>query len=316
MTFAIDCFAGAGGFSLGAERAGLQVVAAINHWRCAVDTHAANLPHAVHRLEDACLLDWRDLPTFSVLLASPACQGHSRSRGQDRPHHDVSRSSAWAVIRAAEVCRPRAILVENVPEFTSWLLYDLWCAALQKLGYTLTSTLIDAADLGVPQTRVRLLLAATLGPPPHLALNPADRRPPQPADDTIAWEDGTWGPPARLVPRTPGPDRGVSAARLAPRPGTVQRIGPLRAPRLRALGHADHHRSLGPAPRGRPVPHAHPPGVPPRPGLSGQLPARRHPARRREAARQRRPARAGGLGLYAAVGGAVIGAIRTRSRCR
>ena len=202
MTFAIDCVAGAGGFSLGAERAGLQVVAAINHWRCAVDTHAANLPHAVHRLEDACLLDWRDLPTFSVLLASPACQGHSRSRGQDRPHHDVSRSSAWAVIRAAEVCRPRAILVENVPEFTSWLLYDLWCAALQKLGYTLTSTLIDAADLGVPQTRVRLLLAATLGPPPHLALNPADRRPPQPADDTIAWEDGTWGPPARLVPRT------------------------------------------------------------------------------------------------------------------
>ena len=36
----VDYFAGAGGFTLGAQLAGCTVVAAVNHWRLAVDTHA------------------------------------------------------------------------------------------------------------------------------------------------------------------------------------------------------------------------------------------------------------------------------------
>ncbi|HEB56642.1 MAG TPA: DNA cytosine methyltransferase [Gammaproteobacteria bacterium] len=38
---AIDLFAGAGGFSTSATQAGTNVIWAANHWRVAVDTHAA-----------------------------------------------------------------------------------------------------------------------------------------------------------------------------------------------------------------------------------------------------------------------------------
>lgn len=38
---AVDLFAGAGGSSLGAELAGLEVIAAVNHWPIAVESHAA-----------------------------------------------------------------------------------------------------------------------------------------------------------------------------------------------------------------------------------------------------------------------------------
>ena len=198
----VDCFAGAGGFSLGARAAGLHVVAAINHWTRAVQTHTHNHPEAEHRQEDASRIDWLSLPRFEAMLASPECQGHSRSRGTDRPHHDASRCTAFAVIAVAEACRPRVILVENVPEFLHWRLFSGWCDLLRALDYRLTWNILDAADLGTPQTRRRLILAATLGPSPNLLLRPEERQAARSAASTIDWQAGAWGPPARLCART------------------------------------------------------------------------------------------------------------------
>lgn len=103
---AIDLFAGAGGFSTDAQMAGCNVIWAANHWREAVDTHASNHPHAAHKCQDLQQADWTQVPTHDLLLASPACQGHSRARGKERPHHDALRSTAWAVVSAAECHRP------------------------------------------------------------------------------------------------------------------------------------------------------------------------------------------------------------------
>ena len=48
----IDLFAGAGGFSTGATMAGCNVVWAANHWRSAVEIHAANHPGAQYVCQD------------------------------------------------------------------------------------------------------------------------------------------------------------------------------------------------------------------------------------------------------------------------
>lgn len=53
------------------------------------------------------------------------------------------------------------MVVENVPEFLRWPLYPAWSDALRLLGYSLSPHIIDAADHGVPQHRVRLYLVAT-----------------------------------------------------------------------------------------------------------------------------------------------------------
>lgn len=158
---AIDLFAGAGGFTTGASMAGCRVVWAANHWESAVRIHAMNHPGTEHSCQDLHQADWRNVPAHDLMLASPACQGHSRARGVDRPHHDIQRSTAWAVVSAAEYHRPPVVVVENVHEFQVWKLYPAWCAAMQALGYSLAPQIVNAANHGVPQERRRLFIVCT-----------------------------------------------------------------------------------------------------------------------------------------------------------
>jgi len=188
---AIDLFAGAGGFSTGAAMAGASVVWAANHWPTAVQWHAANHPNTEHACQDLQQADFRDAPAHELLLASPACQGHSPARGKDRPHHDAQRATAWAVVTCAEVHRPAVLVVENVPAFASrWVLYPAWCAAMHALGYSLSPMLVDAAEHGVPQQRLRLFIVGTRSQHP-IALD-VPRRERRTAADVIDFGSGRW----------------------------------------------------------------------------------------------------------------------------
>ncbi len=197
---AIDLFAGGGGFTEGAQQAGCEVVWAANHWPAAVATHALNHPHTEHACQDLQQADWSRLPAFDLLLASPACQGHTHARGKERPHHDATRSTAWAVVSALESCSPEFALIENVPEYMQWRLFPAWCAAVTALGYAISPHLVDAADFGVPQHRVRVFIALTKSKHPiQLQLPPQDH---VPASSFINFTAGSWTPierPGRAV---------------------------------------------------------------------------------------------------------------------
>lgn len=191
---AIDLFAGAGGFSTGAVMAGCNVVWAADHWPAAVHVHTKNHPDTLHVCQDLQHADWTQVPAHDVLMASPCCQGHSRARGKPNgnPQHDASRSTAWAVVSAAECHRPGIVLVENVPEFAEWTLYPAWCAAMHALGYALMPIVIDAADHGVPQHRRRLFIVGTRSKHPiELAL---PQREHTPAEQFIDFGAGRWSP--------------------------------------------------------------------------------------------------------------------------
>lgn len=191
---AIDLFAGAGGFSTGATMAGCEVVWAANHWPDAVEWHAANHPTAQHVCQDLHQARWELVPKHDLMLASPCCQGHSKARGKahGNPQHDASRSTAWAVVSAAEYHRPELILVENVPEFLGWQLYRPWELAMQALGYSVAPHVIDAADHGAPQNRVRMFLVlARSRAPLMLNLQPQQHIP---ARSFIDLNSGNWQP--------------------------------------------------------------------------------------------------------------------------
>lgn len=159
---AVDLFAGWGGFTLGAEEAGVDVVWAANHWPLAVEAHQLNHPTAQHACQDLRQADWSTLPDYELLLASPACQGHSQaSQPKRRRYHDALRATAWAVVDCADVTAPRAIVVENVVDFKRWRLYPTWRSALETLGYQLQETVIRASEHGVPQRRDRLFVIAS-----------------------------------------------------------------------------------------------------------------------------------------------------------
>jgi DNA (cytosine-5)-methyltransferase 1 len=189
---AIDLFAGLGGFSEGARLAGVRVVWAANHWKAAVDQHAANHPDVDHACQDLHQADWTRVPAHDLLLASPACQGHTRARGKERPHHDATRSTAWSVVSALEYHRPALGAVENVPEFARWSLFPAWCSALQALGYAVSPHIVDAADHSVPQHRRRLFIALTRSKHPVELQLP--KRGHVPASSLIDFTAGTWSP--------------------------------------------------------------------------------------------------------------------------
>lgn len=211
---AIDLFAGAGGSSLGATMAGARVLAAINHWAVAVQTHEANLPETEHLLSRVEHVDPRAYRGIDLLLASPECTNHSRAKGA-KPRDEQSRMTAWEVVRFAEHAQPRWIVVENVPEITRWGLYGPWRAALEALGYRIREQVLDASEFGVAEARRRYFLVAGRGATPPAIVPPGD--PKRTIGDLIQWDTYPFRSVAGKVPAT---QRKIAAAVAALGPTT------------------------------------------------------------------------------------------------
>ncbi len=186
LTF-IDEFCGAGGASQGLSEAGFTPVLAINHWDRAVETHSANFPSVEHWCEDTSKLDMRRLPNARVLWASPICTEVSPAGGRKRrskqtpgqmeleEHGHVpkagyvrTRTTFYDVLRAVEVRRFDAVLIENVVEVVDvWELFDWWVEAMKQLGYNVQFVSVSSAHVGdginprAPQWRDRLYLVFT-----------------------------------------------------------------------------------------------------------------------------------------------------------
>lgn len=200
-----DLFAGWGGFSLGAEQAGAEVVWAGNHWPLAVEAHQANHPRAIHVCQDLNQANFYALPAIDLLCAGPSCPGHSQAAQparaaspEIRGHHDKLRSNAWAVVEAAEAKRPRFLLVENVVDFRRWVLYPLWCAALGRLGYKLQEHVLVASHFGVPQRRERLFVVGSLSEIPRLSFSRVGSEPG--IGPSLRLDEGVWQQVARATP--------------------------------------------------------------------------------------------------------------------
>lgn len=214
---AVDLFAGLGGWTEAAESLGLRVAVAANHNEHAIQAHRVNHPRAVHVQQDLQQANFYQWPEHDVLLASPACQGHSqcstggaKGRGMPRgssPKHDRDRSTAWAVVTCAEVLRPRIVLVENVLEMQGWVLYRPWRASFEQLGYHGQTLVLDAADLGVPQERQRLVEVFSLDPLPHIVLPELPRIP---VGEIVNLRRGEW---KRVRDAAPGVQQRVARAR-------------------------------------------------------------------------------------------------------
>lgn len=202
LTFT-DIFCGAGGSSTGLVAAGMELKLAANHWATAIETHAANHPSADHLCADVNNYDMRRLPHTDMLWASPICTELSPAGGRRRKARksdagpgqfaledyghipqaafDRTRATFWDVIRAAEVHRYKAVLVENVMEAADWELFDIWLAGMRTLGYRHQFVSLSSAHAGgdgndpAPQWRDRIYIVLTLDgiPLPDVEPRPA-----------------------------------------------------------------------------------------------------------------------------------------------
>ena len=185
--FVIDLFCGAGGLSEGVEAARLdgnkcaKVVCCVNHDKNAILSHDANIPDALHFIEDIRTLELSPISTIVerirqlypdamiMLHASLECTNFSKAKG-GQPRDADSRTLAEHLFRYIDVIDPDYIQIENVEEFMSWgdmdengkpismdkgRLYQKWVRNVKKYGYNFEHRILNAADFGAYTTRKR-----------------------------------------------------------------------------------------------------------------------------------------------------------------
>ena len=194
----IDLFAGAGGLSLGAHRAGMDVRVAVELDAVACQTLLANPQNRTTKVVQADITALRgaDLRRMArvgrgdrlVVMGGPPCQPFSkaaywlddgadsryrraRARGEDaekpssttHPREDPRRSLIGELLRVAIEAKADAFILENVPS----LLHPRNHAELEALlkgaaeaGFVVRVVRANAAEYGVPQRRERVFVLA------------------------------------------------------------------------------------------------------------------------------------------------------------
>lgn len=176
---AIDLFSGAGGFSLAAHNAGVDVLAAIEFDQNAAQTYQNNL---VDRLGAETQVYAKDITEFDIdslindieiekgsldiLLGGPPCQGFSSHRINDSGKDDPRNALLIRYFDFVEHLKPKAFLVENVPGLL-WPRHEKYLNNFlnlaKKHGYTIVANeplILNARDYGVPQNRRRAFIFA------------------------------------------------------------------------------------------------------------------------------------------------------------
>lgn len=175
---AVDLFSGAGGLSFGLERAGWTVAAAVDLDKRALETHRATFSGLSLRMDlgDPAQRDRLEQilgsAKIDLVAGGPPCQPFSRAgrskirdlvvnHGRDPRDH---RKELWsAYLDMVKRIRPRAVLMENVPDMglaDDFFVVRTITEELEALGYATQVRLVDAWSYGVPQHRKRLILLA------------------------------------------------------------------------------------------------------------------------------------------------------------
>lgn len=163
----LDLFCGAGGLSLGLKSTGVKTVGAFDKDADSVCTFNRNIESVARQADIFDLiggkefLDYRDI---DLLAGGPPCQGFCLINPKRRAD-DPRNSCLDAFLYGVKILRPRYCLIENV----TGLISLGGGFALKKLdqffsdaGYKYGYKVLQAAHYGVPQSRWRLILLASL----------------------------------------------------------------------------------------------------------------------------------------------------------
>lgn len=165
----IDCFSGAGGLSIGLERAGFEILLAFDNDSKCIETQRMNPKYFAHSIElagvdemlNGQLLQKTGLRPgeLDLLAGGPPCQGFSVQRiGSDK---DDRNDLVLQFIKLVGEIKPKFFLMENVRGLAGkrgkMYLADVMKSA-ENSGYHVHFNVLDAQDYGVPQRRQRVVV--------------------------------------------------------------------------------------------------------------------------------------------------------------
>ncbi|MFC8583328.1 DNA cytosine methyltransferase [Streptomyces sp. NPDC057217] len=187
----MDWFCGAGGSSQGVHAVpGVRVERAANHWKLAIESHAANFPTTSHYQGDIRKAPVWDWPVTDIFWASPECTNWSVAKGKKRDFAGAMQGSLLDLLATVdeddepspeEESRAlmeevplylrgvqergelvKAGIVENVTDVRAWDQWDRWIGEIHKLGYRTRIIALNSMHANprtvhaAPQSRDRL----------------------------------------------------------------------------------------------------------------------------------------------------------------
>ena len=161
---AVDLFAGGGGLSLGFQKGGFDVVAAIESWQPAIDVYKANFPkHPVLQIDlanVAAATKAIKLHTPDLIIGGPPCQDFSSAGKRDEKQGRAELTVRYAQIIAK--VKPQYFLMENVARAQKSEAFEQALTIFKKSGYGISIRVLNAAYCGAPQLRKRVIVVGSL----------------------------------------------------------------------------------------------------------------------------------------------------------
>lgn len=196
----ISLFSGCGGLDLGLHEAGFQTVLASDFEGLCAETWRRNMPATpfhtgrigeLTRADVVSLLGGR-IGEIDLVAGGPPCPPFSKSRfyRKEMPRA-LDDPNGWETINGylnmLDWVRPRAFILENVKGLAYKVHADALATIVQRaerLGYTVTTDVLNAANFGVPQIRERCFVVGSLDGSVSL---PKPTHSNDPTSDLLPW---------------------------------------------------------------------------------------------------------------------------------
>jgi DNA (cytosine-5)-methyltransferase 1 len=160
----VDLFSGVGGLSLGFRMAGFQIVIANEIDEQIAEAYIKNHPDTTMINDDITKMDikeiFKNFKDVQVVIGGPPCQGFSQ-KGKREILDDPRNYLFKYFYDVVNYIKPEYFVIENVPNILTAHngifkkeIYNLF----EKIGYSLNSGILNAADYGVPQYRKRAFI--------------------------------------------------------------------------------------------------------------------------------------------------------------
>ena len=181
----IDLFCGAGGLSLGFEKAGFKCVGAIDISKACINTHKLNFPNCISINADISKIQPKDFKKkignkkIDLVVGGPPCPtfstiGHAKIRSIETKKNknftlfsDKRNFLFKKYFDYIDFFKPEYFVMENVPNFITKYkgqIFEQTKKKVERLGYKIvneSNAVFNSADYGVPQTRKRMILIGT-----------------------------------------------------------------------------------------------------------------------------------------------------------
>ena len=158
----VSLFAGAGGLDLGLIQSGHKIIWANDIDKDSCETYRKNIGNHII-CKDIAEIDFTEIPNSEVIVGGFPCQGFSMANLLRKP--EDSRNVLYKYFyQLVKMKQPKYFLAENVRGILSLgkgKIIKQIVKDFEKAGYRVEYSVFNTANFGVPQTRVRVIIAGT-----------------------------------------------------------------------------------------------------------------------------------------------------------